>query len=173
MAAKRKSAVDVFLKCQRCCKPVRPRWRFSWQRFIPVNFFLGQGGLVLRTYFDESDWQESGYKQMLQLVDKSEERPRAMNDHLQTLAGFSPEETPTARSQPWSYIRTKHWIWIFIAPLRVSRLRVSADSQVQNEQQKNPGKPWIEVWSGWAGKERGPYEVELGRREYWLKLAAG
>ena len=52
-------------------------------------------------------------------------------------------------------------LYVFIALLGVSRLRDSADPQVLNEQKNS--KPWKEVWSGWAGKERGLYEVQLGR----------
>ena len=55
---------------------------------------------------------------------------------------------------------TQRQLYIITALLRVSWLGVSADPQVLNEQ--NYAKPWMEVWCGWAGKERGLYEVQLG-----------
>ena len=54
----------------------------------------------------------------------------------------------------------------FMALLRVSRLRVSADPQVLNEQKNS--KPWIDVWSGWAGERKEKYNLGA---ENWQKLA--
>ena len=61
---------------------------------------------------------------------------------------------------PFFTQRQHTYTHVFMALLRVSRLRISANPQVLNEP-KN-AECWIKVWSGEAGKEGGCTKYNLG-----------